>query len=87
MEGDDILSKHFQKNMRPYNMAFSFTSLGGKVERSVQKGIGPSMFQLQGENYHLMGSLQPHDGNEAKFGQLYIVDTEHEVENRVNCLR
>ncbi|CDY55230.1 BnaCnng28530D [Brassica napus] len=87
MEGDDILSKHFQKNMRPYNMAFSFTPLGGKVERSVEKGIGPSMFQLQGENYHLMGSLQPNDGNEAKFGQLYIVDTEHEVENRVNCLR
>ncbi|XP_048593363.1 uncharacterized protein LOC111209440 [Brassica napus] len=87
MEGDDILNKHFQKNMRPYNMAFSFISLGGKVERSVEKGIGPSMFQLQGENYHLMGSLQPNDGNEAKFGQLYIVDTEHEVENRVNCLR
>nr|VDC75585.1 unnamed protein product [Brassica rapa] len=87
MDRDDILSKHFQKNMRPYNMAFSFTSLGEKVERSVQKGIGPSMFQLQGENYHLMGSLQPNDGNEAKFGQLYIVDTEHEVENRVNCLR
>ena len=22
MEGDDKLSKHFQKNMRPYNMVF-----------------------------------------------------------------
>lgn len=87
MEGDDKLSKHFQKNMRAYNMSFSFTSLGGKVDRSVQKGKGPSMLVLQGENYHLMGSLQPNEGNEAKFGQLYIVDTEHEVENRVNCLR
>ena len=87
MEGDDKLSKHFQKNMRPYNMVFSFTSLGGKVERSVQKGVGPSMFQLQGENYHLMGSLQPNEGKDAKFGQLYIVDTENEVNNRANCLR
>ncbi|KAF8077315.1 hypothetical protein N665_1046s0003 [Sinapis alba] len=86
MQGDDKLSKHFQKNMRPYNMAFSFTSLGGKVERSVLPGIGPPMFELQGENYHLMGSLYPNDGNDAKFGQLYIVDTENEVENRVNCL-
>ncbi|KAF8100750.1 hypothetical protein N665_0218s0088 [Sinapis alba] len=86
MQGDDKLSKHFQKNLRPYNMAFSFTSLGGKVERSVLLGIGPSMFELQGENYHLMGSLYPNDGNDAKFGQLYIVDTENEVENRVNCL-
>ncbi|KAF8083899.1 hypothetical protein N665_0746s0001 [Sinapis alba] len=86
MEGDDKLSKHFQNNMRPYNMVFSFTSLGGKVERSVQKGLGPSMFQLQGENYHLMGSLQPNEGKDAKFGQLYIVDTENEVNNRANCL-
>lgn len=87
MEGDDKLSKHFQNNMRPYNMVFSFTSLGGKVNRSVQNGLGPSMFQLQGENYHLMGSLQPNEGKDAKFGQLYIVDTENEVNNRANCLR
>ncbi|KAF8100728.1 hypothetical protein N665_0218s0066 [Sinapis alba] len=67
-------------------MVFSFTSLGGKVERSVQAGLGPSMFQLKGENYHLMGSLQPKQGKDAKFSQLYIVDTENEVDNRANCL-
>ena len=87
MEGDDAQSKHFQRNMRPYNMVFSFTSLGGKVDRCVKKGKGPDMFQLQGENYHLMGSLQPPDGQEAKFGQMYIVDTATEAENRANCLR
>ncbi|CAF2137554.1 unnamed protein product, partial [Brassica napus] len=86
MEGDDSESKHFQKNMRPYNMIFSFTSLGGKVERSVQKGKGPPMLVLQGENYHLMGSLTPNNDSQAKFGQLYIADTENEVENRANCL-
>ncbi|CAN6853376.1 unnamed protein product [Brassica oleracea] len=67
-------------------MVFSFTSLGGKVERSLKKGIGPDMFQLQGENYHLLGNLTPPDGSEPKFGQLYIVDTENEVENRAKCL-
>ena len=76
LEGDDKLSKHFQKNLKPYNMVFSFTSLGGKVERSVRKGLGPDMFQLHGENYHLAGSLRPKDGTNAKFGQLYIADTE-----------
>ncbi|KAL0681732.1 hypothetical protein Bca4012_048579 [Brassica carinata] len=87
LEGDDKLSKHFQRNLRPYNMVFSFTSLGGKVERSVMKGIGPDMFQLQGENYHLAGSLFPKDGTNAKFGQLYIADTDNELENRAKCLR
>ncbi|KAF8082286.1 hypothetical protein N665_0837s0001 [Sinapis alba] len=86
IEGEDKLSKHFQKNMRPDNMVFSFTSLGGKVERSCKKGIGPDMFQLQGENYHLMDSLKSPDGDKVKFVQMYICDTENEAENRAHCL-
>ena len=53
----------------------------------MKKGVGPDMFQLHGENYHLLGSLRPPDGKTAKFGQLYIADTENEVKNRANCLR
>ena len=45
------------------------------------------MLVLHGENYHLMGSLTPPEGGYAKFGQLYIVDTENEVQNRSNALR
>ncbi|CAN6932684.1 unnamed protein product [Brassica oleracea] len=68
-------------------MVFSFTSLGGKCDRSVPKGCGPlKMFVLQGENYHLMGSLKPPPGDPAKFGQLYIVDTENEVTNRASII-
>ncbi|CDY32193.1 BnaA03g54740D [Brassica napus] len=82
---DDEMSRYFRENIRVINMVFSFTSLGGKVDRSVKKGIGPQMFQLQGENYHLMGSLKPPNG-EPKFGQLYIVDTENEIVNRSGIL-
>lgn len=85
--GDDPLSKHFQQNTRAYNMVFSFTSIGGKCDKSVKKGRGPPMFNIHGENYHLMGSLKPNDGADAKFGQLYIVDTENEVQNRLHSLR
>lgn len=87
LTGSDKLSKHFQRNIRSYNMVFSFTSLGGKVENSCKKRPGPQMFQLHGENYHLAGSLAPNEGDYAKFAQLYIVDTENEVENRSNALR
>ncbi|CAN6859813.1 unnamed protein product, partial [Brassica oleracea] len=82
---DDEMSRYFRENIRVINMVFSFTSLGGKVDRSVKKRIGPQMFQLQGENYHLMGSLKPPNG-EPKFGQLYIVDTENEIVNRSGIL-
>ncbi|KAL0649934.1 hypothetical protein Bca4012_092625 [Brassica carinata] len=33
----------------------------------VKKGHGPNMFQLQGENYHMMGSLKPPGSDSAKF--------------------
>lgn len=85
--GNDKKSIYFRDNIRQLNMVFSFTSLGGKCDRSVPKGCGPlKMFVLQGENYHLMGSLKPPPGNTAKFGQLYIVDTENEVTNRASII-
>uniref|UniRef100_A0A0D3A4X1 ATP-dependent DNA helicase n=1 Tax=Brassica oleracea var. oleracea TaxID=109376 RepID=A0A0D3A4X1_BRAOL len=82
LHGEDDMSRYFRENIRQINMVFSFTSLGGKVDRCVLQGRGPKMFQLQGENYHLMGSLKPPDGEEANFSQLYIVDTENGIENR-----
>ncbi|XP_018444644.1 uncharacterized protein LOC108816573 [Raphanus sativus] len=85
--GTDAKSIYFRENIRQLNMVFSFTSLGGKCDRSVPKGCGPlKMFVLQGENYHLMGSLKPPPGDPAKFGQLYIVDTENEVANRASII-
>ena len=63
------------------------TSLSGKVDKSVQKGKWPNMFQLRGANYHLIGSMKPKDNDYAKFSKLYIVDTKNEVQNRETVLR
>ncbi|CAN7029443.1 unnamed protein product, partial [Brassica rapa subsp. trilocularis] len=80
--GKDERSRYYQKNLRALNMLFSFTSLGGKVDRSIPNGVGPKTFTMQGENYHLMGSMKPDVGDSAKFSQLYIVDIETEVDDR-----
>ncbi|GJX96053.1 uncharacterized protein Tco_0351851 [Tanacetum coccineum] len=67
---------------------FSFTSMGGKVDDSInKKGRGPYVFHLHGQTYHSMGSLLPKEGAPPKFTQLYIYDTEKEVENRAKALR
>ncbi|KAF8087309.1 hypothetical protein N665_0591s0013 [Sinapis alba] len=85
--GNDAKNIYFRDNIHQLNMLFSFTSLGGKCDRSVPKGCGPiKMFVLQGENYHLMGTLKPPPGDPAKFGQLYIVNTENEVTNRASII-
>ncbi|KAG7589037.1 hypothetical protein ISN44_As07g013540 [Arabidopsis suecica] len=52
----------------------------------IEEEKGPNMFQIQGENYHQMGSLKPGEDEFPKFSQLYIVDTENEVENRAGIL-
>lgn len=87
LTSDDVISKHFRDNIRPLNMMFSFTSLGGKIDNSINRGNGPKIFKLHGENYHLIGSVKPKGNEKAKFSQLYIHDTENEVRNRISALR
>ncbi|KAK1426819.1 hypothetical protein QVD17_15499 [Tagetes erecta] len=75
-------SQNFINNIKAYNMMFSFTSLGGKIDKSVARGRGPYVFRLQGQNFHRIGSLLPDDGSQPKFSQLYIYDSENEISNR-----
>ncbi|XP_021971485.1 uncharacterized protein LOC110866652 [Helianthus annuus] len=78
----DEKSKFFQKNIRRYNSMFSFTSMGGKVDSTINKGNAPFIYRISGQNYHCIGSLKPSNGNQPQFCQLYIYDTENEITNR-----
>ncbi|XP_052111545.1 LOW QUALITY PROTEIN: uncharacterized protein LOC127742858 [Arachis duranensis] len=80
-------SKHFRDNIRAYNSMFQFTSMGAKIDRGISQARGPPTFILCGENYHLMGSLIPPKGNIAKFFQLYVFDTQNEIENCMAAIR
>nr|KAJ0201995.1 hypothetical protein LSAT_V11C600327630 [Lactuca sativa] len=81
----DSKSKHFMKNIRSYNSMFSFTSMGGKIDSSINRGNAPYIFRLSGQNYHSIGSLLPEQGLKPKFSQLYIYDTDNEIANRRTC--
>ncbi|KAL1567535.1 DNA helicase [Salvia divinorum] len=61
--------------------------MGGKVDNSLNTGRSPPVFRLHGQNYHLIGSLLPPDGCTPKFAQLYIYDTDNEVNNRIMSVR
>lgn len=80
-------AQNFKENIRAYNSMFSFTSMGGKVQKSINNGGGPPQFVLSGQNYHRIGSLIPSQGQTPKFAQLYIWDTQNENANRVKNLR
>ncbi|XP_071726239.1 uncharacterized protein [Rutidosis leptorrhynchoides] len=83
--GNSQKSKHFIENIRKYNMMFSFTSIGGKLDHSVNSGGAPYVYRMCGQNYHLAGSLLPEGGQQPRFCQLYIYATNNEVENRINA--
>ncbi|CAH1414277.1 unnamed protein product [Lactuca virosa] len=82
----DSKSKYFMKNIRSYNSMFSFTSMGDKIDSSINRGNAPYIFRLSGQNYHSIGSLLPNQGFKPKFSQLYIYDTDNEIANRRTCL-
>lgn len=76
----------FRKNIRVYNSMFAFTSMGGRVDRSINRSKGPYVFRMSGQNYHHIGSLLPESGKKPQFAQLYIYDTKNEIHNRMNSL-
>lgn len=66
---------------------FSFTSMGGVVDKEINTSKGPYVFRLHGQNYHHIGTLLPEGTDKPRFAQLYIYNTENEVDNRISASR
>ncbi|XP_058740821.1 uncharacterized protein LOC131613143 [Vicia villosa] len=84
---ESIVSRKFQQQIRLYNMMFAFTSPGARLDNRFNNGRGPPILRIQGQTCHRIGSMLPPQGSKPKFAQLYIYDTENEVENRMHHLR
>ena len=82
--GGDVLSKYFIRSIRSYNSMFAFTSLGAKIDTGINRGPGPYVFKINGQVHHRIGSLLPDEGRPPVYAQLYIYDTENEVQNRIS---
>ena len=66
---------------------FSFTSFGANIQSDINNSTAPYIFKISGQIHHLIGSLVLTDNNPPKFAQLYIYDTEYEIQNRIATLR
>ncbi|PIM97022.1 hypothetical protein CDL12_30516 [Handroanthus impetiginosus] len=77
---------NFRKNIRGLNCIFSLTSFGVKLDKefaSARRGV--YTFRARGMVYHDLPGLIPNKNGPGNF-QLYFVETENEVENRMNIL-
>nr|GEW93363.1 hypothetical protein [Tanacetum cinerariifolium] len=64
-------SMSFIDNIRRYNSMFAFTSMGGKVDDTVNYGRGPFCYRIHGENYHRVDSDgTPKNTNKRKVNEI-----------------
>ena len=72
INGESPKSTHFLSHIREYNNCFAMTSF---AHREAQvPGWNPS-FRVEGNVYHLIGSLLPQTETQAKFLQVYFLDS------------
>ena len=72
---------HFMNVIRKYNSCFQMTSFGAK--QIIKDGFMPT-FKVQGQVYHLVGSLLPAPQKEPQFLQIYFVG-EDDREIKLRC--
>jgi hypothetical protein len=77
-------AKHFRDNIRQYNNAFAFTSVGVDVDNTLLNTPGPQVFKIHGALYHRHGALiPPSEDMTPTYAQLYIHDPTVALEYRL----
>ena len=71
----------FRKNIRRYNATFAFISLGVKLDDRL-KGDDIRPFQIHGEIYHQIGTLEPEPGQPPIYAQHYLYDEDEATVHR-----
>ncbi|XP_059179144.1 uncharacterized protein LOC131958244 [Physella acuta] len=84
MSGSDPNSKNFMENIRSYNSAMAFASMGAQVDEAVTRRSGPYCYRIHGQIYHATSALYPREGESPKFAQLYILDSAQALKARMS---
>ena len=94
LRNNDQISKKLKKNIRAYNSALSFTSMNAELDRAYANSRGGAYaFRIHGSVHHMISSVLVPDATptttpeviqQPKFAQIYIFDSENELQNRMN---
>ncbi|TFK62502.1 hypothetical protein BDN72DRAFT_748331, partial [Pluteus cervinus] len=82
LTGNDEQCTEFRSNIRQYNMALAFTSLGVQDDRTVNRR-GGWVFRILGQLSHYSGALMA-DGQAPQFAQLYVYDPALALAQRIH---
>ncbi|CAO3700079.1 unnamed protein product [Rhizopus microsporus] len=83
------IGRQFKDNLRQYNAAFAFTSLGCDIVSAEERNAnsnnrrgGLNAFQIHGALCHRQGPLFLVEGNASLYAQLYIYDPSYAAQRR-----
>jgi hypothetical protein len=71
--GNDPQAQEFRNNIRQYNMALAFTSVGVHEDIGINRR-GGWIFRILGQLSHYSGALLPPEGCPPSYAQLYLYD-------------
>nr|GEZ66438.1 hypothetical protein [Tanacetum cinerariifolium] len=78
---NDPATTRFRDQINVYNNMFSFTYFGARIDHSINNSRGVYTFRVNGQSYHIIGSLFPKEGTQPRYAQLWFFDTRNEVRN------
>ena len=79
---NDARSRNFRENIRCYNSAMAFASMGASV--AAPPGRGPYVYKIHGQIYHQSSCLHPEQGQKPQYCQLYILDNQQATAARLH---
>ncbi|KAL0316569.1 UNVERIFIED_CONTAM: hypothetical protein Sradi_5535100 [Sesamum radiatum] len=81
---DSAEGRIFRQNVRAYNHVFSFTSMGVALDENLPAfNQGIYTFRAHGLIYHMIGTLLPPPDMRPRYLQIFIYDTDNELEHRL----
>ncbi len=80
----DLLQlKSFRLQIRSYNNAVSFASMGAHIICNDQMNAGPYVFKIHGQTYHATSHTRTSEGEEPVYAQLYVLDSNEALSKRM----
>ena len=80
--GDTAQSRHFLENIRHYNAAVAMASWNAMLNEHA--GRRPRVVTIHGQSYHLIAAQEAPEGQRPQYAQLYILDTNEEMQQTIN---
>uniref|UniRef100_UPI00358F89E5 uncharacterized protein n=1 Tax=Myxine glutinosa TaxID=7769 RepID=UPI00358F89E5 len=80
--GDTAPSRHFLENIRNYNAALAMASWNATVTQHAARG--PRVVTIHGQPYHLTSAQEAPQDQTPQYAQLYILDTNEAMQQRLN---